>query len=708
MKSKKLVLLMAALLVSAVGCGPTTEPEYVAYEAAGYSSVAEMEQAVLGAYDAKYQAAASITDATKIKERYQKFAEAEYSLIYEEGIVVPWYTASGYSASVARTVPWQAGRSSYGLTSDKLKNVVVTSNAITKEQRAAVTAEYEGGKKASTEPTVTDGWTSLANPASNPELVNGKYTAGGVEFTPKNEYKMAYSSEIAKDCLNYLCNTWTYNSAHYTNMVDGLVENNKYGAIVGALAESYKITRDADGNQVWTFKLKDGLTWVDNTGAKKADLTAADFVTSAKYVLTPANASGTVNLVTGFIKGAAEYYDALDKNQPADFSTVGIKASADGKEISYTMVEDCPYFNTVLTYSPYLPTSQALLDEKGTNFGKTVNDIWVCGAFRVVEHSPESKIVYEKNASYWDAKHVYVDKVTQQFYSSAVAQPDTLRTWYNNGDVDSFTVQATDEAGWAQYVLGTDGTGTQKNPAHNECNGILSTGTATYIGYFNFNRSTFEVNNKEYAKNNAQKEATTKALLNKNTRLAFVYGLNVEEYFKRLSPTEPYNYIMRGYTNRELVKDTDGKDYADYVDAVFNEKQGTSGVTLSGINAGKDPIFSTAKAKAHLEQAKKELIESGTLKESDFPIKIDVIGTMSASVQVYEKAMYASLEEAGKGIIEIQYNVPVSDDQDQDWGSISSNYDFSMWSGWGPDYADPNTFLHTMAIGGDMVEMLGF
>ena len=115
MKSKKLVLLMATLLVSAVGCGGGREPLYVAYEAAGYESVAAMEADVLGAYDAKYRAAANITDASKIKERYQKFAEAEYSLIYEEGIIVPWYTASGYSASVARTVPWQAGRSSYGL-----------------------------------------------------------------------------------------------------------------------------------------------------------------------------------------------------------------------------------------------------------------------------------------------------------------------------------------------------------------------------------------------------------------------------------------------------------------------------------------------------------------------------------------------------------------------------------------------------------------
>ena len=704
MKSKKLVLLMAALLVSAVGCG-NPDREYIAYEAAGFESVQKMEEAVLGAYDAKYQAAASITDATKIKERYQKFADAEYSLIYEEGIIVPWYTASGYSASVARTVPWQAGRSSYGLTADKLKNVVVTNSAITKAQREAVTAAYEAGKSATPDTTPdADGWISLANAGENPALVGNKYTVGGQEFEIKNEFKMAYSSEIANDCLNYLKNTWTYNSAHYTNMVDGLVENNKYGAIVGALAESYKITRDAEGNQVWSFKLRDGLKWVDNAGNEKGDLTAKDFVNSAKYVLDAVNASGTANLVTGFVKGAEAYY----KGETTDFSTVGVKASDDGKVISYTMLQDCPYFNTVLTYSPYLPVHEDCLKEFGTEFGATVDKIWVCGAFRVTKHENSSTIVYEKNQSYWDKEHVYVDKVTQKFYSSAVATPETTRLWYASGEIDSFSVSAQDEAGWKEYVAGEDGTGTQKNPAHNECNGILSVGDATYIGYFNFNRMTYEYNNKDYIKSYDDKYATTMALLNKNFRLAFVHGIEVEEYFKRLSPTEPYNYIMRGYTNRELVKDEAGKDYADYVDDVYNQKQGTTGVTLTGINALKDPVFDAAKTKAYFEAAKAELIESGTLKERDFPIKIDIIGTMSVSVQAYEKAMYAKLEEAGKGIIELQYNIPTSDDQDQDWGSISANYDFSMWSGWGPDYADPNTFLHTMAIDGDMVEMLGF
>ena len=197
------------------------------------------------------------------------------------------------------------------------------------------------------------------------------------------------------------------------------------------------------------------------------------------------------------------------------------------------------------------------------------------------------------------------------------------------------------------------------------------------------------------------------AMLNKNFRLAFLYGIEIVEYFKMIT-NEPWNYVMRGYTNRELVADAAGKDYASYVEDVYNEKQGTTGVSLAGIIEGADPVFDVAKAKAYLEAAKEELISSGTLTEADFPIKVDLIADMSVETQAFEQAMYAKLEEAGAGIIKLQQNVPESSDQNTDWGSISCNYDFSMWSGWGPDYADPQTYLNTMAIDGDMVEMLGF
>ena len=69
-----------------------------------------------------------------------------YPLIYEYALIIPWLSQNGYSASVSRTVPYQAGRASYGLTADKLKNVVVSQSIINQELREAVVNEYNANR----------------------------------------------------------------------------------------------------------------------------------------------------------------------------------------------------------------------------------------------------------------------------------------------------------------------------------------------------------------------------------------------------------------------------------------------------------------------------------------------------------------------------------------------------------------------------------
>ena len=359
-----------------------------------------------------------------------------------------------------------------------------------------------------------------------------------------------------------------------------------------------------------------------------------------------------------------------------------------------------------LTYSPFLPVNAQFLAEKGTDFGISANNILVNGAFRITSHVAESKMVYTKNAEYYDKEHVYVDTVEKIFYSSALTDPSTTRTWYENGMIDSFSVNTDDEEGWAKYVAGAEGTGTQKNPASELCNGILNIGDATYIGYYNFDRTYFDYNEAANIKTDAQKAATTKAVANANFRKGFLYSLNVLEYLKRYDKAEPHNWLMRAYTNRELDA-INGKDYSDFVVEVYNEKQGTTGVSLTGIKNGSDPVFDATKAAQFFQKAKADLLAAG-LTEADFPIKIDVIGSMSLTVQAYEAAMYAGIEEAGAGVVEIVVNTPQSDSQETEWASLNANYDFSLWSGWGPDYADPQTFLETCSINGSMVEYFGF
>ena len=722
MKKKFLVTLSSVGVLATtalLGCSGNKKVTYENNCEALGVEVEALEKSVLGAYDAKYQAAAAITDGSKTKERYEAFAEAEYSLIYEEGIINPWLAQNGVSATVAKTVARQAGKASYGLTADKFKNVVVTNAAITKEQRAAIDKEYaKGGNAQNRTPDPETGWISLANANENPAIEGGKYTYGDPvqEFTTKNVLNTTYTKDPDKAKLNYLTNSWTYNSYHYCNMVDGLVENDKFGNIIGALADKYKVVLDEEtGKETWTFHLRDGLKWYNNkTKAESGDVTPDDFVASLEYVLDASNASNTASIVYMFLDGAYKYYKATAAHakDPStvvpDFAeTVGVKADNTARTISYTLPESTPYFISALTYSPFLPVRRAFLEAQGSKFGDSVDDIEVNGAF-FVAHEPEKQITYTKNENYWDAAHVYVNTVNRLFVPGTMTSTQ-IREWYEADKIDSFTVNTKDADGWKKYVTGPDGTGTQKNPYSSECNAVTSFGTATYIGYFNYNRSFWEYTNKDNAKNNAEALATAKALLNKNFRLGFVYGLNVIEALKMYQPAEPYNYLMRGYTNRELVS-YNGKDYADFVDDVYNKKQGLSGdnaVSLTGILQGNDPIYNAQKAKDLFAQAKAELIAAG-LTEKDFPIKVDVIGDMDVETQAYFDAMYASINENGAGVVEISVNVPETDEQDTDWGSISNNYDYSMWSGWGPDYADPNTFGHTMAIGGDMVEQFGF
>ena len=556
--------------------------------------------------------------------------------------------------------------------------------------------------------TLAAGFESLANQHANGAIdADGNYTAGGIKFKTKDTYKTTYVTEPTKDLFNYLTNTWTYNSYHYCNMVDGLVENDKYGNIVGALALGYKSVINDDGTQTWSFQLRENAEWVNNkTGKKVADVVAEDFVSSAKYVLNPANGAGASNLYTDYVKGAKAYFAAKAAGEDADFASVGVKAPSK-YVVEYTLSSPTPYFITVLTYSPFLPVNGDFLAQKGTNFGKTVNNILVNGAFRINKHKPTNQINYVKNFHYYDRGHVYLNHVERKFVPGT-STPDTVRTWYEAGIVDAFNVSAKDANGYAKYVTGGEGgSGSLKNPVDPACNSVQSYYSATFIGYYNFNRINYEFATDAHTTTEAERKNTELALYNKDFRLGFLYGLKADEYCKQLDPNEPFNYIMRGYTNKELVS-AGGKDYTDYVNDVFNREQGTEGVSLIGIDNQGDPVYSDSKAAAAFRRAKEALDAAGV----SYPIYIDMIGDMEVEAHAYEIEMVKPLEAAatidGTQMIKINWNVPSSEDQNTKWGSIDNNFDFSLWSGWGPDYADPKTFAATWKIYGDMIEYVGF
>ena len=136
-------------------------------------------------------------------------------------------------------------------------------------------------------------------------------------------------------------------------MIDGLVEQDNYGNIIPALAESWEHNEDYT---VWTFHLREGVQWLTSSREVYGEVTADDFVYVAEFVLDPAETSNNIQSYTTMIEGAQEYDDAMsewrDNGSVGDkpsFEGVGVKA-LDEHTVQYTMSKSVPYFTSVALY----------------------------------------------------------------------------------------------------------------------------------------------------------------------------------------------------------------------------------------------------------------------------------------------------------------------------------------------------------------------
>ena len=129
-------------------------------------------------------------------------------------------------------------------------------------------------------------------------------SAGGdePEVAENGTYRTLYASEVTT--LNYLITTQENEMSIAANVVDCLVEYDNLGNIEPALALEWTPNEDAT---VWTFKLREGVKWVDKDGNAVAEVTAHDFVNSAHYVCDAANAAAGAGQYTSIVAGAEEY-----------------------------------------------------------------------------------------------------------------------------------------------------------------------------------------------------------------------------------------------------------------------------------------------------------------------------------------------------------------------------------------------------------------
>ena len=467
-------------------------------------------------------------------------------------------------------------------------------------------------------------------------------------------YRTLYSGEITS--LNYLTTTTENEFSVAANVIDTLVEYDKFGEVQPSLATSWEYD---EANLTYTFHLREGAKWVRADGSVYADVTAHDFVSAAKYILDAANDSGTANIFYSIIAGAEAYYlgtstpeEGQEPYPVMDWETVGVKA-LDDYTLQYTLVEPVPYFLSMVTYVCFMPVNGDFLAEKGADFGVATSNenILYCGAYVLSTFEPQQKRIYTKNAANWDAEHVYSDVIEQTYNKEATTIAPEL---FKRGEVDDAEIDSTIASEW----LASEDTADLIRP-------IRQSGFYTYFYAFNFDPqfdAAYEPENWKIVVNN------------ENFRKSIYAGLDRVKAMLITEPDNPESIMFNTVTPPQFVA-IDGVDYTDMG-------------ALAPITALGADTFDEAAALAYKEAAVAELTAAG----ATFPVKILMSYNPSSTGWAEECVV---VEQQLEGLLGNDY-IDIIVEAGPSSGFLkevrrSGKYAL-LKCNWGPDYADPNTY----------------
>lgn len=476
----------------------------------------------------------------------------------------------------------------------------------------------------------------------------------GAGMAEEKALNTLYSSEIST--LNYLTTSTTKDFAISANVIDTLVEYDRYGNIQPSLAEKWEMSEDG---LTWTFHLRRDAVWVNAKGEVQANVTANDFVSAAKYLLDDKNASSTANLFYSVIAGAEAYYESTvpaaegeAAKTPVDFETVGVKA-LDEYTLQYTLAYPCAYFESMMTYVCFMPVYGPFLEEKGDRFGVAddENSILYCGAYILSEFKPQEVRVLSKNPAYWDKDNVKIDTIRSTFNKEASSIGAEM---YKRGEIDSASIDVTTAASWL------------KDPETEKLiRPIRQTSFYSYFYCLNFDANFDEA---------YEPENWTKAVNNEAFRKSLYHGLDRVKAMLITEPDNPESIIFNTIVPTNYAT-LDGIDYTLVGDLKPITELGTG-------------TFDAEKALAFKAQAIEELTAAG----ATFPVKILLkynprVSGWDSECLVIEQQLEALL---GTDYIDVIVEAGPAD------GFLSEvrrsgNYAL-LKCNWGPDYADPQTF----------------
>ena len=501
----------------------------------------------------------------------------------------------------------------------------------------------------------------------------------------KGEKTFSYTYETDPDNLNYLTTGKAAVANITSNVIDGLMENDRYGNFVPSMAEDWSVSQDG---LTYTYTIRKDAKWYTSEGEEYAAVKAQDFVTGLKYAAD--NKSEALYLVQDSIKGL----DAYVKGKVKDFSEVGIKA-IDDQTVQYTLNKPESFWNSKTTMGVLAPVNEEFLTSKGSDFAKATDpsSILYNGPYLLKSLVAKSSVEFEKNPNYWDKDNVHIDKVKLSFWDGQ----DT------NKPAETFKAGGFSTA--RLFPTSASYPETEKEFKDN----IVYTpqDSSTYLIGTNIDRQSYKYTSKT---TDEQKTSTKKALLNKDFRQAIAFGIDRTAYTSQINGESGATKLLRNLFVPPTFVQADGKNFGELV----KEKLVTYGDEWKDVNLddAQDGLYSPEKAKAEFAKAKTALQAEGV----QFPIHLDMPVDQTSTTKVQRVQSLKQSLEATLGtdnvVVDIQQ---LQKDEVQNVtyfaeSAAGEDWDLSDNVGWTPDFADPSTYLDIIkpSVGENTKTYLGF
>ena len=660
---------------------------------------------ILGEFYAAYEAAKAETNESK---KWAMMAIAEAKLM-ESGVMMPT-SSNGGNYAITRVAPNTATSTLWGNDSYRYHDVVVATEFITAAHRTEMKAK----------------WAELKGTGEYEAWVKAFLAEKG--YTIKDTYNIAYNSDPKN--WDVLATSRAADSEAIVNTYDGLMEYDMENRLMPALAESYTVSEDG---LTYTFKIRQGVKWVDSQGREVATLTADDFVAGMQHMMDAAG--GLEYLVQGIIVNATEYL----AGDVTDFAEVGVKA-VDEYTLEYKLVQPTTFFMTMLGYGVFAPMSRTFYESKGGQFGsaydsaaesytygKTPDDIAYCGPYCITSFTEKNTIVFSANASYWDAENVNIKTITWLFNDGT----DTQKS-YNDAKAGVI-----DGAGLNSSTV----TIAKNDGLYDTYAYVSSTDATAFMSFVNVNRAAY-ANAADTAKvvstlTEEQQVRANAALRNDHFRRAVAFSIDRGAYnAQSVGEDLKYASIINSYTpgtfvalKEDVTVAINGVDTTfkagTYYGAIMQAQVDADGVKMMvwdpngddgiGSSAGFDGWYNVDNAVEEMNAAIAELAAIGIEVTAENPIVLEMPYYSGSETRTNRSNVYKqSLESAFGGKVVLNL---VAAEVSSDWYyagyytdfGYEANYHLYDVSGWGPDYGDPQTYLDTFLpdYAGYMVKCIG-